>query len=162
MPLSGRLQPVRCVAMCRHILTFQSGMVTAPPTFYRNAGGLKKLCTQDLYFMHAFRAFPEHHLFFHVHFHLTGHPIIARCIFVWQDSFWSAALLMFHTQLECWARLPVVSVYFQGFGCDHWLLSPFPLSKCIYPLDGLMCVFRYSTNVFEETKAKLSTFESPG
>lgn len=43
---------------------------------------------------------------------------------------------------------------------DHtncWV--PSPLSACIYPLDGFMCVLSgYPTVVFEETKAKRSVF----
>lgn len=112
-------------------------------------GSEKDVCS-DLYLMHVFRGFPEDHLFFHVH--SAGHPITARYIFVWLDSFWSAALLMFPSQLECWARFPVIRMYFQGFGCDHWSLSPLPTNKCFYPLDGFVCIFRYPTMCLRKPK----------
>lgn len=125
-------------------------------SFRRYAGGLKSQIWHfflywDLHFMHAFRGFPEHHLFFHVH--SAGHPNTARYIFVWLDTFWRAALLMFQSQLECWA------FYFLSWACISGvlvgtLLSPLPLSWCIYPLDGFMCIFRLSHQCFWGNQSK--------
>lgn len=132
-PFSGRLPS----DVLQYINTFSIlKWLVDSLTFHRWAIGSKILVGLHLYFMHVFRGFPEDHLFFSVH--LAGHPITARYIFVWLHSFWSAALLMFS----------VFSMCFHGFGCDHWLPSPLPTSKCIYPLDGFMCTFRYPTNVF--------------
>lgn len=118
-----------------------------------------------LHFMHAFRGFLKHHLFFHSH--LAGHPNTARYIFLCD---WTL-----DGELPCWCFKLCQNVnlfifccmstffFFHRFCLSHgWyklLGPPHCLVACIYPLDGFMCVLSgYPTVVFEETKANRSVF----